>query len=149
MMKPILFNTDMVRALLDGSKTVTRRVMRPQPPDYFAPCPIYPWWNEIWIDGIGNVKLPFEVGDVLYVRETWKSATIDPAGGGYALQDIYLYKADEPIDTAGMLVEGRWHPSIYMPKEAARIFLKVKAVRVERLQCINRAEALKEGANPA
>lgn len=149
--KPIFFNTEMVRAILDGKKTVTRLVMKPQP--------IFLngfWWHgaERWpkkirtihlINGSRLYKMPYKLGDYLYVRETWKTATIDPAGGGYALRDIYLYKADEPIDTTGMLAEERWHPSIYMPKEAARIFLRVKDIKVERLQDITEEGAKAEG----
>ena len=80
------------------------------------------------------------------MRETWKQAVCDPAGGGASLTDFYLYKADELIDTNGMDVEKKWHPSIHMPKEAARIFLRVTAVRVERLQDITEEQAKAEGA---
>ena len=92
----------------------------------------------------------FRPGDVLYVRETWKQATGDPAGGGYALFDTYVYKADGkakddyPLD--GLMVEDRWHPSIHMPKEAARLFLRVTGVRLERLQAIKPEECVDEGA---
>ena len=138
----------MVRAILDGRKTVTRRVLKKQPPDNFVPCPIQDGWSTIWVDEIGKMKVPYPVGEKLYVRETWKTATIDPAGGGYALQDIYLYKADEPIETDGMMVEGQWHPSIHMPRLAARIFLRVNDVRVERLQEITEEGVIDEGAEP-
>jgi hypothetical protein len=77
---------------------------------------------------------PVEPGDELWVRETWKQYTAGTAGPG--LIDGYLYKADEPQDTTGMMVEDRWHPSIHMPRRAARIFLRVKNVRGERLRDI-------------
>lgn len=129
--KPILFNTEMVRAILDGRKTQTRRIVKP---------------NTTAIP-------PYEVGDILWVRETWKSATGDPAGGGYALFDTYVYKADGkakddyPVDE--LMVEDRWHPSIHMPRKAARIFLRVKDVRAEKLQSITPEDVKKEGVKPA
>lgn len=144
--KPILFNTEMVRAILEGRKTVTRRVAKPQPagdgsaPEPFKTRPGY--WNS-W--GDDNVyRPPYQPGDILWVRETWQNKR----GGGY------LYKAD----TIGsfdlfMTPEGRvvnyipWRPSIHMPMEAARIFLRVTGVRVERLQKITYDEAIREGAD--
>lgn len=79
---------------------------------------------------------PFKVGDILYVRETWEEWT-----GGYA------YKVPDPHATYNYPASfiGKWKPSLHMPKEAARIFLLVKAVRVERLQDITEEEAVKEG----
>ena len=148
--KPILFNTDMVRAIMDDRKTTTRRVMKPQPLFYtgrkyiFADdvCP------KKWVDCDNIIDTyKYQPGDYLYVRETWKQAMIDPDGGGHTIR-TYLYKADEPIDIEGMLVEGRWHPSIHMPKGAARIFLHVKDVRVERLQEVTMNGMLAEGVIP-
>lgn len=159
-MKAILFNTEMVKAILDGRKTETRRVIKGLPPGVHRVEPVFNDDGEpiSWDFQFGArdddgglyemykpLKSPCRPGDILCVRETWKMATIDPAGGGYALQDIYLYKADEPIDTTGMLVEPRWHPSIHMPKDAARIFLRVKKVWPERLQEITGRECVKEG----
>lgn len=142
MERPILFNTEMVRAILDGRKTQTRRIIKPQPTN--------PRWNNIgwlgWDDGHGyRMKPPCNPGDILWVREAWKQAAIDPAGGGAALKDIFLYKADEHLNRYGMMIEHKWHPSIHMPKEAARIFLQVKDVRVERLQDISVLDAINEG----
>lgn len=158
-MKSIILKPWEIRAILEGRKTTIRRVVKGDipsdakfgytrfTPDDCVSC-IGTW------DGREHntfIKYPYSpgkghrYGDVLYVREAWKSATIDPAGGGYALQDIYLYKADEPINTSGMMVEGRWHPSIHMPREAARIFLRVKDVRVERLQDITNEQVIAEG----
>ncbi len=148
-LKPMLFNTAMVKAILEDRKTTTRRVCKitingsipvdhtnckivefPQK-NFRGPCAEFFDRNKYFK---GASQQRYFTGDILYIRETWKQATIDPAGGGFALQHIFLYKADEPIDTTGMLVEERWHPSIHMPKEAARIFLRVKNVRIERLQ---------------
>ena len=155
--KPILFNTDMVKAILDGRKTQTRRPIKPKPPcalkmmkegyhagEWHLYCDspmIDPTINSPW----GAQYLPpFQPGDILWVRETWKQATTGTAGPG--LIDLILYKADGPQDTTGMMVEDRWHPSIHMRRIDARLFLRVKDVRVERLQDMTTADAEKEGA---
>ena len=121
-MKPILFNTDMVRAILDGRKTVTRRVVKfkpgqnPQWTGYIPDGPVLYGSNNIPAS-----KSPYHPGDILYVRETWARS----------MAGTYLYKAtDTPI------ILDRWRPSIHMPKEAARLFLRVTDARVERLQDI-------------
>ena len=139
--KPILFNTEMVRAILEGRKTVTRRVVKPQPAgDGSAPEPLKTrpgYWNS-W--GDDNVyRQPYQPGDILWVRETWSPVNVRPKR--------YIYKAD----VARRIGEGVglplcWHPSIHMPKEAARIFLRVTGVRVERLQEITEDGAKAEGA---
>lgn len=137
--KPILFNTEMVRAILEGRKTQTRRIIKPQPTN--------PRWNNIgwlgWDNGHGyHMKPPCEVDDVLWVRETW-STHYD--GIHNDLQ--FCYKADG-IDLKSECLPGecnRWWPSIHMPKEAARIFLRVKDVRVERLQDMDEDAAIAEG----
>lgn len=152
-MKPILFNTEMVRAILDGRKTVTRRVVKPQPMGRLVPeLP-----NSCWPGYFGEentprvVRPPYFVGDILYVRETW----CDPSGTGYP----FLYKADMPMHWDGEDTEigvpidlkaedYTWRPSIHMPKEAARLFLRVKAVRVERLRAMGMEDAMKEGVVP-
>lgn len=136
---PILFNTDMVRAILDGRKTVTRRKI---PIDVVNYCDIdtdgtlLSYENDCG-DFIEPEKLcQYKQGDILYVRETWSELSF-----GYA------YKADgENIDHLGNLI--KWHPSIHMPKEAARIWLKVKDVRVERLQEITEEQLRREGFIP-
>lgn len=133
--KPILFNTAMVKAILEGRKTQTRRIIKPQPTN--------PRWNNVgwlgWDDGHGyRMKPPCMAGDVLWVRETW-------------CKDVgrYMYRAnysdDEKFYQNGKEVELAWHPSIHMPKEAARIFLRVKDVWVERLQDIGYFDSLSEG----
>jgi len=133
---PILFNTEMVRAILDGRKTCTRRLIKPQPDKKH----IYPLGfvtdstekKEVGCFGfaaneyggsIQYVKPPYRYapGDILYVRETWKKAP-----NGY-----YYYEDWQRNDIADVT---KWKPSIHMPKEAARIWLKVTNVRVERLQ---------------
>lgn len=145
-MKSILFNTEKVRDILDGRKTVTRRVVKPQPKGHAALLRTEFGEDAVYAFEDGTVTAPpYRHGDILYVRETWKQATCDYAGGGYGLTDVYLYKADEPIDTSEMMVEEKWHPSIHMPREAARIFLRVTDVRAQRLQNITDIEAIKEG----
>lgn len=140
--KPILFNTKMVRAILDGRKDATRRIVKGFIPDdavwgYTAFTPKgYISCRGTFADGYGEkfFKLPCESGDILYVRETWKKAP-----NGY-----YYYEDWQKDDIADVT---KWKPSIHMPKEAARIWLKVTNVRVERLQEITEVQAQAEGCN--
>ena len=134
--KPILFNAEMVRAILDGRKSCTRRAIKPQPDEKHT----YPLGfitdstekKEVGCFGfavneyggsIQYVKPPYRYapGDILYVRETWKKAP-----NGYFYYEDWLRN-----DIADVT---KWKPSIHMPKEAARIWLKVTDVRVERLK---------------
>lgn len=143
--KPILFNTEMVRAILDGRKDATRRIVKGFIPDdavwgYTAFTPKgYISCRGTFADGYGEkfFKLPCEPGDILYVRETW----MDYAGLTMYKADCDIYRLDS-LNLAGF----GWHPSIHMPKEAARIWLKVTNVRVERLKDMTDNDALKEGA---
>lgn len=130
-MKPILFNTEMVRAILEGRKTVTRRVVKPKhlrvlDSHYHKEHPEVP-------DKTLLEKLclpPYHPGDILWVRETWAKS----------MAGTFMYRADDKA----IMVE-RWHPSIHMPREAARIFLRVTGVRVERLQEMTLKDAAMEG----
>lgn len=150
--KPILFNTEMVRAILDGRKACTRRIVKDGIPDgamwrYKAFTPKgYITCRGVYADGYGEgfYKLPYEPGDILYVRETWCGLPVNEAGH-FRGHPIYYYKADGDLRPEGW--RGAWHPSIHMPKEAARIWLKVTDVRVERLQDITEDGAKAEGAN--
>ena len=90
-----------------------------------------------------NIKVPFSVGQTLYVRETWTILPVTP-GGHFRPSGAYYYKADGDMRPDRFRVNG-WHPSIHMPKEAARIFLRVQDVHVERLQEITGAECVREG----
>ena len=140
--RPILFNTEMVRAILDGRKDATRRIVKGFIPDdavwgYTAFTPKgYISCRGTFSDVYGEkfFKLPCESGDILYVRETCKKAP-----NGY-----YYYEDWQRNDIADVT---KWKPSIRMPKEAARIWLKVTDVRVERLQEISAESALAEGAD--
>ncbi len=132
-MKPMLVNTKMVKAILAGCKTVTRRLIKPQPP--FDNDSIYLRYVKDGIARFGrgtpgnscalcDRKMPYQSGDVLYVRETWCKGSLN--GGA----EQYFYRADDND------FHCKWRPSIHMPKEAARIFLRVTNVRVERLKYI-------------
>ena len=154
---PILFNTEMVRAILDGRKTCTRRVIKPQPQSRL--CYTYAgshkgcigkwtypnrgaheFWGEEYKlpENIKDEELskqwnpPYHTDDIMYVRETWKKAP-----NGY-----YYYEDWQRNDIADVT---KWKPSIHMPKEAARIWLKVTDVRVERLQDMTDDDAEAEG----
>ena len=143
-MKPILFNTEMVRAILNGEKTQTRRIMKPQPMFYTgrkyifkdSECPKK--WEQC--DNIISTYR-YQKGDILYVRETWSE--------GWE-EGTYIYKADDKLADNPLFEYSTkliYKPSIHMPKEAARIFLKVTNVRIANLQDITDEEAKKEGAN--
>ena len=144
--KPILFNTEMVRAILDGRKTCTRRICKdanectvPDMEFYNADKRTYAVHNfadKEQMDQLSTAErtCPICTGDILYVRETWKEA---PKG-------YYYYEDWQKDDIADVT---KWKPSIHMPKEAARIWLKVTNVRVERLQEITEVQAQAEGCN--
>ena len=153
--KQILFNTEMVRAILDGRKSCTRRIVKPQQLVGLLPdkCKngvqeeflkekkfmFKPYCNMTDSELImTSYKKPYQPGDILYVRETWFKGL-----------KRYMYRADysdtEKFYRDGKEIEMKWHPSIHMPKEAARIWLKVTDVRVERLQDITPKDAENEG----
>lgn len=153
--KQILFNTEMVRAILDGRKSCTRRIVKPQQLVGLLPdkCKngvqeeflkekkfmFKPYCNMTDSELImTSYKKPYQPGDILYVRETWFKGL-----------KRYMYRADysdtEKFYRDGKEIEMKWHPSIHMPKEAARIWLKVTDVRVERLQDITEDETFEEG----
>lgn len=128
---PILFNMEMVRAILDGRKSCTRRLVKPEPKGYFEVNeePLYIYDTD---ENQGKITPPYQPGDILYVRETFIQAAAH----------IFWYKADDkPWMSQGLL----WKPSIHMPKEAARIWLKITDVRVEKLQEITLDGIRKEG----
>lgn len=160
--KPILFNNEMVRTILDGRKTCTRRIVKDGIPDdamwgYRAFTPKgYITCRGVYADGYGEgfYKLPYQPGDILYVRETWQYL-YELDGNEQVIEDTgkYYYAAtdtipfDAYVDENGVTHDHTpWRPSIHMPKEAARIWLKVTDVRVERLQDITEDGAKAEGA---
>lgn len=155
--KPILFSGPMVRALLDGRKSQTRRVLNPQPSSGVRRSPFVQSGVE---DGHGReVKLRYDPGDLLWVRETWCQYLAREVFGGSSL-DVIAYKAGRAWLDGGALLEGRyssiiredtkpasvkWRPAIHMPRWASRLTLEVTGVKVERLQEISETDALAEG----
>ena len=149
--KPILFNTAMVQAVQAEIKTVTRRLIKPQPQSDLELCEDGLGYREIVPTGVDTYQIykpPYSPGDIMYVRETWaKYKELDSA------RTVWLYKADEPRKTIyeadGMTLSQdqqiKWRPSIHMSKEAARIFLRALSVNAERLHDITDADVLAEG----
>lgn len=154
--KPILFSTAMVQAILEGRKTQTRRVIKPQPDAWVSTIPYKltdkkPHKNKsIWVEDDGSkyepVESRYKKGDILWVRETWfptRYDYIDMLKRG--ITHFIKYKADGNYDPKIDCVGRSWKPSIHMPKLVCRIFLEVTDVRVERLQDISEKDAKAEG----
>lgn len=151
--KSIPFNTEMVKATLAGRKGQTRRLnglkeinacpddWRPVALDKDTALPTHRTFKRPDWAAYRWVKLLCQVGDVLYVRETWNCIR---TGNGLKVpfKTEYWHKAGNEFEDSA---DEKWRPSIHMPKEAARLFLKVKDVRVERLQEITEEDAIKEG----
>lgn len=160
--RPILFSAPMVRAILEGRKTQTRRVIKHQPPEasvdvitFHHPDPRTHYWG---FDGASLLDwcqpCPYgEIGDRLYVRETWQHS--NHPFGPYEDDCLVFYRADYMDDSHGpdgeKSPEGKyreWRPSIHMPRSASRITLEIAGVRVERLQDISEQDAIAEGVTP-
>lgn len=190
-MKPILFSTPMVQAILEGRKTMTRRVVKGLPsnvhnyhqeeigklefhygiygPGFMGDCEI-------------SIKIPYQPDDILWVRETWRigawdydrsAIAVDYMCGDYSRKewlpvsdseqmDKYIIQSRADAKAAGLEFDDygeyqwqpgespcRWRPSMFMPREAARIFLRVKEVRCERLQEITDQDCEAEGVRPS
>lgn len=175
--KPILFNkqisAEMVRAILDGRKTCTRRLVSSRQflgmlpdkcknaaPDEFLKgkrMMFKPYCDMTDAELIMTAyKAPYQPGDIMYVRETWQylyeldgNEQIIEGTGKYYYAATDTIPFDTYVDASGVTHERvPWHPSIHMPKEAARIWLKVKDVRAERLQEMKPVDVIKEGAYP-
>lgn len=156
---PILFNDEMVQALLTGRKTCTRRAIKL--PDKMTGRPIGKSGdssNPLGFFYPGGIKRPpYQPGDILYVRETWnKAGLVDDSDHVIEGTEKYYYAAGPEKPCFDFWVDPEtgehkdrmpWKPSIHMPKEAARIWLKVTDVRAERLQEITEDGAKEEGAN--
>jgi len=160
--RPILFSAPMVRAILDSTKTQTRRVLRPQPPGSttdvmtwhhpdderkgahfwsWGPDPANPGRDYIQPDWA--VPCPYgEPGDRLWVRETFSPVPMVWTEGGVDHRSDFAYLA-----TGDIIGCHKWRPSIHMPRSASRITLEITGVRVERLQDISEADALAEGVS--
>lgn len=164
---PIIFKTEMVKAILEGKKTQTRRVMNPQPEEgygsitvgYYHPTKVnkdgeqYPG-DEVFgaytDDGEWGWISPYgQVGDHLWVRETWATSKrldrFSPNYIGKAGTVALWYKTnDNQIDNP-IEVRGKWRPSIHMPRWASRITLEITNIRVQRLQDVSADDAFEEG----
>ena len=184
---PILFNIEMVRALLDNRKTATRRVIKPQPEmqrfgDHeamaFVPPAIVKGYEAVGVRHTEYLKSPYQIGDILYVREMWRVGTwdiphqmiaFDYADGTcgqlvyIASREMFMRLVDQSCEDARKakcVYNGvdfvwekgkspcRWRPSIHMPREAARIWLRVTDMRAERLQGITPEDVCNEGQWP-
>lgn len=180
--KPILFNTEMVKAIMEGRKTQTRRIIKKkysntdighvgEGSEILYPDIIFEIQNDVpepvinddgsrrvHLKAYEEIKKPYEIGDILYVRETWAvcSALNLCSPNKCAIEhqmkeNIVWYRANGEQPNQGktsgehLIGRGKWRPSIHMPRVAARIFLKVTDVRAERLQDITEESALKEG----
>lgn len=136
--KPILFNTEMVRAIIDGRKTQTRRIIK-KPPGEGSIVAYNRYYNILIVNNIPSFSAPIEEGDVLWVRETWAAWSRT-----YGSFPKVIYKADEnPRNISDI----EWRPSIHMPRDLARIFLRVTGVRAERLQDISGPDCVAEGCD--
>lgn len=157
--RPIIFSAPMVRALLDGRKTQTRRVLKPQPHERAKGCYHRPNGSWVWVDahrennGVGyfgnrlddsHFFTRYAPGDRLWVRETWSAIM----NGGWTIADARMRMFDEKIvyRADGHEDGDGWWPSIHMPREFSRLTLIVTDVRVHRLQEISEADAVAEGA---
>lgn len=170
--KPILFNkqisTEMVRAILDGRKSCTRRINK-DANDYVVPdmdfydsdkrtYAVHNYSDKEHTDKLSTAErtCPICPGDILYVRETWQylyeldgNEQIIEGTGKYYYAATDTIPFDTYVDASGVTHERvPWHPSIHMPKEAARIWLKVTGVRMKRLQEMKPVDVIKEGAYP-
>lgn len=159
--KPILFSTPMVTAILNGTKTQTRRALKQQPErhhwEIFSHHKLnistittqnglfFKFWDSIEKNQDQNitVKAKYNIGDIIWVRETWQiTHFLHPSDENYG----FIYKASENgLEWQNSDKNWKWKPSIFMPKNACRIFLKVTNVRVERLQKITQEDCISEG----
>jgi hypothetical protein len=144
--KPILFSTDMVKSIINGIKTKTRRTKGLEDlleskyvyqgiPDGLSNTHVFArMWKGHWVETIHKFCPYGNVGDILWVRETFREIEQDYG------EPRYEYKSIEKIN-----LSDKWKPSIFMPKKACIIFLQIKSVTVERLQDISESDAIAEG----
>lgn len=161
---PILFSTPMIQAILEGRKTQTRRIIKPQPDedgvDYMENPPVLDWeqiYKDVWKPWIWDTEegerkhvfCPYgQPGDVIWVRESFTIIGTDIIRGsdGEVIEETskYVFRGQKQKHIEELY---KWKPSIHMPKAAARIWLEVVSVKVERLQDITNVDAVKEGIN--
>lgn len=163
--RPILFNSEMVRAILEGRKTQTRRILKTQPSENTNRIvPLYQCepvpkvtevsFHEVLENGIphcspiSRCKCPFgKIGDRLWVRESFGTKIRNLGGTPH---ESFTYKADNPneinfYDCNGNGFPVKWTPSIHMPRSACRLVLEIINIRVEPLFYITNQEAISEG----
>lgn len=157
--KPILFSTPIVQAILAGSKTQTRRIIKNVDDHYFQSLVLHATGKYTFVPNgnyaptasdVVEVKPKYQKGDILWVRETFAEYDLKKVS---AEEGKYFYKANNfDADIVELFKQekllSKWKPSIHMPKEAARIFLEVTNVRLERLQDITKEDAINEGILP-
>ncbi|MGZ5077010.1 MAG: hypothetical protein ACXV9R_10340 [Methylobacter sp.] len=157
--RQIFFRAPMVRAILDGRKTQTRRVVKPQPRESIAGNLVGEWLGRklfgLLMPKVQDIVIhcPYgQSGDRLWVRETWNHSNF-PFGPYEENCDVF-YRADYFDDPLGTDLERSedgirrtWKSPIHMPRSASRITLEITGVRVERLQDISEADAIAEGCN--
>jgi hypothetical protein len=162
--RPILFSAPMVRAILEGRKTVTRRAMKCQP-DADASITVESYnvtvtnrlgyqeagpeiFGAWWRDGESGCKCPYgKPGDRLWVRETW-GLQVRSYGGGTGEHIVFRATAPDAIyckSASGQEYPVKWRPSIHMRRHSSRILLEITDVRVERLQDISADQCRREG----
>ncbi len=160
---PILFNTEMVKAILDGTKTQTRRVIKSQPPkDYTfkgsdGGNPLLPTDSDYyWMNSYAmwRPKQKYQVGSKLWVRETWCHPADCVPYRHPSYHKLVLYRADDgkerfPLSGNWKQYDRdyKWKPSIHMPRWASRITLEITEVRVEQLNCMTESDAYLEGVD--
>ena len=154
-MKQILFNTEMVRAILDDRKSQTRRPIDWDISNNMSGDAASRYFVQTDDGLIDALKLyRYQKGDILYARETWKIKWLD----NNKLEMAITYEADETWEYIEFSSDRfskfkkyynkkGWQPSIFMPKEAAMLFLEVTDIRVERVQDINPGDSIAEGLN--
>lgn len=170
-MKPIIFNTEMVKAILSGQKVSTRRPLKKQPSSHH--WDVFDTYKlkhnmletqkglfccfrhvaevkgQLLRDEDIDVKAPYQKGDTLYIRETWKTyKKAKGSGNSFHISEYKAYRADEDnpsINKPSEYYDSKWKPSIHMPKDVARLFLKVTDVRVERVNQIDNQGCINEG----
>lgn len=156
--RPILFNGPMVKAILDGRKTQTRRIVKPQPqtdhvyimPDGTLPGVFKNGYTEAKQIGdkiflscrAGWMRCPYGMGgDRLWVRETWGLCDTEPKDGPENAQIFYKATDESRRDMRYQ----KWRPSIHMPRWASRINLEITGIGIQRIQDISREDAREEG----
>lgn len=168
--RPIIFSAPMVRALLAGRKTQTRRILKPQPVQH-APDLAFTWgkftglWPDDWFGNGGEIDdaLPYAVGDRLYVREAWNCFSFSQDGEvAWPAKRIPTKREFDELAELGVrgdyqivyaesdrarehFADQKWRPSIHLPRWASRLTLTVSDVRVQRLQAISEEDCIAEG----